>query len=385
MSSAGGRFQARDLGTLGGEASFGEAINERNEVVGSAQTASGEFRAFLWRTGQGMQSLGTLGGGGHSFAYSINDRSEVVGESEVRPGSDLYMAFLWTPGGGIRGLGTLGGPASMAQGINNRRELVGISQISNGQDRAYLWSPGRDMRSLGTLGGPGSQAWAINDATQIVGSSLTSSGEEHAFLWTVGRGMEDLGTLGGSGFSLAIGISQTGEVVGFSETGPGSGVLEAFLWTRGRGMQGLGNLGGFFSIAWSVNTHRQVVGGADPPSQITFPALWTPNGRVRRLPTLGGDIGDGFVGEVHHINEFGRMIGYSRILSGANHATLWTPSAGPLLADNSKGDSPEGPAGPATALSRETQAAICTAMSRRAAQWSRLRESLLEDCQRAQD
>ena len=379
VAEAGGRFQARNLGTLGGELSFGENINESNEVVGSAQIASGEFRAFLWRAGEGMRSLGTLGGG-NSFAFSINDRNEVVGESEVRPGSDRFRAFLWTQARGMRGLGTLGGEASTAQGINNRQEVVGISQIANGQDRAYLWHPQRGMRSLGTLGAPFSQALDINDATQVVGSSLTSNEEEHAFLWTAARGMEDLGTLGGGGFSVALGISQTGEVVGFSENGPGSGVVEAFLWTRGRGMRGLGDLGGFFSLAQSVNTHQQVAGGADDPSLTTFPAIWTPKDGVKRLPTLGGDIGDGFVGRVTHINEFGRMIGFTRIPSGALHATLWTPSAGPLLADNSEADPPQVTAGRATTLSPAAQAAICAAMSRRVAQWSRLRGSLPKSC-----
>ena len=61
-----------------------------------------------------------------------------------------------------------------------------------------------------------------------------------------------------------VGISQTGVVVGASETAEGT--LEVFLWTRSGGMRSLGSPGGNpeFLVANGVNTHRRVVG-------VTFP------------------------------------------------------------------------------------------------------------------
>ena len=58
----------------------------------------------------------------------------------------------------MRGLGTLGGDHSAGNAINNRGEVVGVSETRNGAGRAFLWRPGRGMRDLGTLGGSESEA-----------------------------------------------------------------------------------------------------------------------------------------------------------------------------------------------------------------------------------
>ena len=124
------RFTIQDLGTLGGTFSQGNAINEAGEVAGVADLPSGEVRAMLWRAGQGMQSLGTLGG--DSRARGINDRSEVTGVSETAEGTE--NAFLWTESTGMRSLGTLGGDNSAGNAINNRGEVVGFSETRKGRD-----------------------------------------------------------------------------------------------------------------------------------------------------------------------------------------------------------------------------------------------------------
>ena len=72
-SSSPSAISARSAATSAGA----NGINEQGEVVGVARLPSGEERAFLWRAGQGMRSLGTLGGS-NSRARGINDRSEVV-------------------------------------------------------------------------------------------------------------------------------------------------------------------------------------------------------------------------------------------------------------------------------------------------------------------
>ena len=208
-----------------------------------------------------------------------------------------------------------------ANAINNRGEVVGISENRNGATRAFLWRPGRGMQGLGTLGGTDSSAVDINDATQVVGFSQTADGNDHAFLWTAARGMEDLGTLGGP-TSEAIGISETGVVVGISSTA--AGTEEAFLWTRGGGMRSLGTLGGNPSAdANAVNTHRRVVGSHGRTSSMPF--LWTP--------------GDGMQPSAHARRRPGATQRPERVrpdrgnectAGGALRAALWTPTAGPL-------------------------------------------------------
>ena len=146
--------------------------------------------------------------------------------------------------------------------------------------------------------------------------------------------MEDLGTLGGS-WSRAGGISQTGVVVGASETAEGA--LEVFLWTRSGGMRSLGSPGGNpeFLVANGVNTHRRVVGFHD------LPFLWTPGGGIQQLPTLGGPNGLAW-----DINEFGQIVGTTSTAGNRVRATLWTPTAGPLAVSPAGAVAPAGTAAP---------------------------------------
>ena len=61
------RYTVTDLGTLGGNNSFAQGINNRGEVVGIAETPDTDpncecpiIHAFLWNNG--IHDLGTLGG-----------------------------------------------------------------------------------------------------------------------------------------------------------------------------------------------------------------------------------------------------------------------------------------------------------------------------------
>lgn len=67
-----------DLGVLGGNNSFAQAINDRGQVVGFSDAADFYTHAFVWESGV-MNDLGTLGG--HvSFAWGLTppDRSEAT-------------------------------------------------------------------------------------------------------------------------------------------------------------------------------------------------------------------------------------------------------------------------------------------------------------------
>ena len=68
----------QDIGTLGGLESYAAGINNNRQVVGWANTQSGNQHAFLY-TNSGMSDLGTLAGWNSSFATAINDQGEVVG------------------------------------------------------------------------------------------------------------------------------------------------------------------------------------------------------------------------------------------------------------------------------------------------------------------
>jgi len=92
------------------------------------------------------------------------------------------------------------------------------------------------ISDLGTLGGTFSIATGVNDLGQVVGYSATADGATHAFLWQSGT-MTDLGTLrAAAGESHATGINRLGQVVGYSTAADGDGSSRlspgAHRWTH---------------------------------------------------------------------------------------------------------------------------------------------------------
>ncbi|MCG3141822.1 MAG: hypothetical protein HDKAJFGB_03151 [Anaerolineae bacterium] len=220
----------------------------------------------------------------------------------------------------ITDLGTLSGGITKGYGINEKGQIVGISQIGSYM-HAFLWDDGT-MTNLGALGSYGSWAYDINDAGQVVGGSYV--GEEfhtHAFLWQNGA-MQDLGTMGGPD-SYAVGINSAGQAVGSACCVPDSYVTHAVRWGSGGGITDLGDLDPLWiktSMAYGINDAGQIVGQSDTddPIQLPHAFLWQ-NGSMQDLGTLGGDHS-----EAWGINENGQVVGLARLADNTTfHATLW--------------------------------------------------------------
>lgn len=250
-----------DLGTLPGYTVGSQAydINSVGQVVGTSSNGGFSVHAFLWQNGT-MTDLGSLLGGNYNAAYDINDAGQIVGEAST-PGDTAAYAFLRQPDGTVTNLGTLPGYAmSTANSINNAGQVVGVAWTATHSGRAFLWQGGV-MTDLGTLPSYTNSSYAhdINNTGQVVGYSTNASGTNRAFLWQSGV-MTDLGTLGGAD-SAAYGINDTGQIVGSSGI-LGGPITHAFFRSTDGTMTDLGVLAGYTSSAQAINNALQIVGAS---------------------------------------------------------------------------------------------------------------------------
>jgi len=252
-----------DLGSLAaGPNVVAQNPNSRLQIAGGADgavtnhdgnacwcpiTSNLDCHSFIWQNGT-MTDLGTMGGNS-SFAQWMNNRGQIVGFSQINaidpngeifvcgagPGNQIVRPYLFE-NGKFHDLGTLGGYNGGALGINDRGEVSGGTEVTTSIDPtvgfvphdAVLWSNGR-MTDLGTLGGKFSFGVIVNNRGEVVGgSSLEGEQHMHGFLWKNGT-LTDLGVLSGDTDSGAFGINSFGQVVGFSATSSG---IRGFIWQR---------------------------------------------------------------------------------------------------------------------------------------------------------
>ena len=224
----------------------------------------------------------------------------------------------------MRSLGTLGGENSVANAINNRREVVGSSDIRNGNTRAFLWTPGHGMRNLGTLGGRNSECASIS-TTPPRSSARARPRRERPCLPVDPRPRD-----GGSGHAGRRNQSGVGHQrgrghrrperdrrrqVGRVPVDPGARDAESRHPARSAGLL--------------CDSRQHPPAGRGPQlqrRQTVQPFLWMPGGGMQPLPTLGGG-----GGEAEDLNEFGQIVGREhQCRTATSRATLWTPRAGPL-------------------------------------------------------
>lgn len=172
-------------------------INEQGQAVGISgicDQAVGRYtaiHALLWDKNGKIVDLGNLGAPYWNTPTNINQHGDIVGFAGAPNDVDgnFLQAFIWTVKDGIQPLGFLPGDVhSEAYGINEKRQVVGLSCDANGNCRAFIWENGV-MRDLNDFK-PASytalleQARDINEAGEIAGRSLDATGVRRAFLAT---------------------------------------------------------------------------------------------------------------------------------------------------------------------------------------------------------
>jgi probable HAF family extracellular repeat protein len=121
-------------------------------------------------------------------AGSINDRDEVSGTSQFTDGT--VHSFKWTSATGVQDIGTLPGAfvtiAPCCNSINNRSQIVGFSIDANGST-AFVWQDNviKDLNDLVPANSPLHllASESINDAGEITGQGcvIPACTELHAF------------------------------------------------------------------------------------------------------------------------------------------------------------------------------------------------------------
>jgi probable HAF family extracellular repeat protein len=85
----------KDLGTFGGGFSEALNLNEHGTVVGLSYDTDGLPQAFVWTTRLGFRQLPRGGLGIGAFAQAVNDRNQIVGT--IFRGNGDVLAVVWTP------------------------------------------------------------------------------------------------------------------------------------------------------------------------------------------------------------------------------------------------------------------------------------------------
>jgi probable HAF family extracellular repeat protein len=245
------------------------AMNDNMQVVGTtlAQGPSDppdislDWHALLWDSINGVTDLGTLGGS-DSSAYNINESGIVVGASTTgilyENDRDEVHAFLWDSDNGMVDLGTLSNNDSSAWAINNFDKVIGASVVeipdenkSSTISHAFVWTGTDGMIDIHDSSYAGSIALGINDADQVVGIVSNNMYIDHLrgvimfgfginfpspsycfpFLWDKRYGMINLNDmldegLGWDYLESAKGINNEGQIIGLGSI---NGQKHAFL------------------------------------------------------------------------------------------------------------------------------------------------------------
>ena len=212
-----------------------------------------QFQAVKWNATGEIHELLPLPGDTVGFGFWMNDSGQVVGTSgscaNTQPIGVVVgpHAVLWEQDGSARELPSLGGTVNTsliavgnrAIAINNGGQIVGGSALSdNTTAHAVLWPDKSSILDLGTLPGDfNSAALAINDKGDIVGVSNDTSGGLRPFLWQDGV-MHDLNELVPADSPMyllfAAGIDSRGEIAGWGVV-KSTGEVHAFLATPAQG------------------------------------------------------------------------------------------------------------------------------------------------------
>jgi probable HAF family extracellular repeat protein len=293
------RDSVTDIGTLGGNYVQASALNDAGQVIGNSMTADGAIHGFFWENGH-ITDLGDF------HPRAINVKGQVAG---IDPQGRGFLRDHGT----MTDLGTLGGSRSVPTAMNDRGQVVGLSDIADDRRwHAFLWDHGTMIDLHGADDNWTSGAVLINSEGLVAGDMFHFFEEVvHTWVWQRGTwtDLKDLGL--DSDGADAQAISPTG-VIGGTATFLFFGD-RAWVWTRGT----VTVIPELASVA-AINAAGVVVGSPGLPGYAGL-LLWY-NGTVVDIGPEGG------FGSASGINAAGQIIGttFPGGGGGDSRAVMWS-------------------------------------------------------------
>ena len=124
-----------DLGDFGGAMTMGRDINDAGQIVGWAQTASGDYHPFLWEEGV-MTDLSAYTGN-FGAAVAINEAGVILLKASDMTGERNMLL----ENGVLTNLGNFGSNYAVANDLNSRGQIVGWMADAAGVMHAFLATP----------------------------------------------------------------------------------------------------------------------------------------------------------------------------------------------------------------------------------------------------
>ncbi len=208
--------------------------------------------------------------------------------------------------------------SSGAYGINNNGQIVGTSSSTTAGAEAFIYNiSSSSMTGLGYFASGSSHGSAINDSAQAVGYSQATPTVANAFSYSGSGPMQNVGTVSGSGtFSWATGVSNSGQVVGYSVD---SGTINPFIYTSAGGIQSLTAALGANAVPWGINGNNQIVGHYSDPSNGGATSAFIYNLTSHSVTSLG-EYSSGTYSVAKAINSSGEVVGYAEDSNNVFHA-----------------------------------------------------------------
>ena len=163
-----GLYKVTILPTLGGDSTYPKSINDKGQVAGYSETASGDFHLFIWDKESGIKDLGPSDAGD----ICINNKSQI--SANTRNSNGNPYSFIFDPDTGKTSLPTLGGKITRATGINNHGQVIGYSDTSSGVSHAFIWDKINGIRDLTPASPNDTYVYSINDSGQVVAEDMNT-------------------------------------------------------------------------------------------------------------------------------------------------------------------------------------------------------------------